>query len=65
MTDLQKNRLETALRFILAICVLAAAVEVLVSTAHGQDVGAPGAPDAAKMVAKSSKSSATFRRSSM
>ena len=48
MTDLQKNRLETALRFILAICVLAVAVEVLVSTAHGQDAGALGDPDAAK-----------------
>jgi mono/diheme cytochrome c family protein len=46
MTDLQKNRLETALRFILAICVLAVAVAV--STAHGQDAGAPGDPDAAK-----------------
>jgi hypothetical protein len=28
MTDLQKNRLETVLRFILAICVLAVAVAV-------------------------------------
>ena len=44
MTDLQRNRLETALRFILAICVLAVAVEVLVSTAHGQDAAAPGDP---------------------
>jgi hypothetical protein len=41
MTDLQKNRLETAWRFILAICVLAVAVGVLVSTAHGQDAGRP------------------------
>jgi hypothetical protein len=37
MTDLQKNRLGTVLRFILAICVLAVAAEVLVSTAHGRD----------------------------